>query len=257
MGLGFLTGVLAGYTLPPPPPVPISTPSPVVDAARSALVSYYQALVQGDYFQAAELLDPEAGLEPQAFRPLWEQMAAQGWRIVDFQVGEARIYDPERVIFPVTYTQEGDAAEAGPPGTSTVFVVMHRGEDGIWRFAGGILERRPLFGGPVTRMGLSVQPHQWTVGPASSEVTVRLSNGSDGTIVWPADGGECARLRLADGQELQAACPRPPESISPGEQVDIPLSFPADALGRARPPIPRSWCWRGYRGRMGPSALYG
>ncbi len=250
--VGLLTALLAACTLPPPPPIPTPTPTTGVDQARAALVRYYEALVRGDFAQAAQLLDPEADLDPEALQTVWEQMAAQGWRIRDFQVGDARVVDDDRVVFTVTYTQEGTAPEAGPPGTYTVPAVMHRGVDGVWRFAGGVLERRPLFGGPVTQAGLTVWPHLWTVGPAGIEVVVRLSNRGDETLTWQMDGGDCARLRLADGQELTAPCPQPAPTLAPGEERDVTLFFQVDVLGLARPPQPQRLVLEGIQGPEGP-----
>ena len=203
---------------------PIPTPTATTEQeAKKALSEYYVALQEQDYSEAASMLSLSAGMDRNAIKNLWEDMDAQGWRIVQSHISEGRVYDEIRVVFKVAITQTGL-----DPGTYETTNVM-RFEYDEWRFSGSVLDKLALNATPKAINQLTVFPGLVLQEADKITVWINLNNESNSPIFWGDNDAVCGTLFI-DDKAIDALCAHSGMELSHSQIVNEPLEFKVNAF---------------------------
>jgi len=169
------------------------------------------------------MLSISAGMDRSAIKNLWEDMDAQGWRIVQYNISDSRVYDEIRVVFEVAVTQTGL-----DPGIYEATNVM-RFEYGGWYFSGSVLDKLALNATPKSINQITVFPGLALQEVDKITIWINISNESNSPIFWGETGTDCGTLFIGE-KAIDAACTHQSLKLSPSQTANEPLEFEIDAF---------------------------
>lgn len=214
----------------PGPDIDTANTSSILQAEQS-LQNYYSALLERDYRSAASLFSSKVGIGRSELLRMWEDMDADGWRLLSYEVTDKKVFDENRIVFWVDIQQ--DSLE--PAQLSTINVLHF--ERGEWLVANAALEMFDLDIKEKRQNQLAIDGGliiQYVVG---YEVVLFLSNHNDQAIAWGVEGETCARL-FWDDYQVDATCQSPSLIIAPGQTgVAVKSVFMLDAF--EHPELPK------------------